>query len=74
MSPPTKRLIRSLCISIGGYFVMPEGSNLIWIILANEFLKMYRMWKETREMEEKFEAQRKEWEAHMKKMGVNIEN
>lgn len=59
--------MKSLCISIAGYFLTPEGSNFIWIILANEFLKMYRMWKETKEMEEKFEAQHKEWEAQMKK-------
>lgn len=61
MPIPWKNLIRSLAITFGGWAILPENNYFIWIVLANEGLKWYRLHKEAQEEEQKFKKAHEEF-------------
>lgn len=63
---PFKILIRSLVISALAWFIIPDDNILMWIILGNEFLKMYRSWQEMKEEDKKFEEDIKKFQDQLK--------
>jgi len=57
-----------------GYFIIPDDNILMFFIMGNEIIKVYRLWQEGRAMDKKFEADIKKWQDEANKWQITGQN
>jgi hypothetical protein len=71
---PLKNLLRSFAIIGIGTIIIPDNHWMTHVVVANEALKMYRLWAEGRALDKKFKADMKKYVDDIKKWQIASQN